>query len=171
METNKSLRIETLLEEVINKNASDMHLQVGLPPTLRVDGKLTPAAHSEVLNEEAVEEADSFVNENKDVFKSQGTEVVTLGNKSYLLDEKILSAYSEKGLLEKVDAALRAGISSTRDGDKAILYYKQLVGTYMKANRNDKAADIVRELIQAFPNHAENALWKQGLAELRAMKK
>ena len=34
------LRIETLLEECIKRNASDLHIQVGLPPILRVDGEL-----------------------------------------------------------------------------------------------------------------------------------
>jgi twitching motility protein PilT len=48
-------RIEVLLEEVIKKKASDLHLQVGLPPMLRVDGKLGPIAGAEVLNDEAVE--------------------------------------------------------------------------------------------------------------------
>ena len=48
-------RIEILLEEVIKKKASDLHLQVGLPPMLRVDGKLTPVTGAEVLNDEAVE--------------------------------------------------------------------------------------------------------------------
>jgi twitching motility protein PilT len=48
-------RIEVLLEEVIKKKASDLHLQVGLPPMLRVDGKLAPIAGAEVLSDEAVE--------------------------------------------------------------------------------------------------------------------
>ena len=51
----QALKIENLLEEVINKNASDLHLQVGLPPTLRIDGKLVPAEKGTALNEEAVE--------------------------------------------------------------------------------------------------------------------
>jgi len=49
------LRIEVLLEEVIKKKASDLHLQVGLPPTLRVNGVLMPVNGADVLNEEAVE--------------------------------------------------------------------------------------------------------------------
>lgn len=49
------LRIELLLEEVIKKKASDLHLQVGLPPMLRVDGSLTPVQGGKVLDEEAVE--------------------------------------------------------------------------------------------------------------------
>src|SRR5690606_20901206 len=48
-------RIEILLEEVIKKKASDLHLQVGLPPMLRVDGSLTPVTGAEALNEEGVE--------------------------------------------------------------------------------------------------------------------
>jgi twitching motility protein PilT len=48
-------RIEILLEEVIKKKASDLHLQVGLPPMLRVDGSLVAVSGSEVLTEETVE--------------------------------------------------------------------------------------------------------------------
>lgn len=48
-------RIELLLEEVVKKRASDLHLQVGLRPMLRVDGSLGPIAGSEVLTEAAVE--------------------------------------------------------------------------------------------------------------------
>ncbi|MDZ7786542.1 MAG: type IV pilus twitching motility protein PilT [Candidatus Saccharibacteria bacterium] len=48
-------RIEILLEEVIKKKASDLHLQVGLPPTLRVDGALVSIQGSDALTEEAVE--------------------------------------------------------------------------------------------------------------------
>lgn len=49
------MRIELLLEEVIKKKASDLHLQVGLPPMLRIDGTLTPVQGGKVLNEETVE--------------------------------------------------------------------------------------------------------------------
>lgn len=49
------LRIEILLEEVVRKNASDLHLQVGLPPMLRVDGSLIPVSGYDNLNEEQVE--------------------------------------------------------------------------------------------------------------------
>jgi twitching motility protein PilT len=48
-------RIEILLEEVIKKKASDLHIQVGLPPMLRVDGALLPVSGAEALTEEAVE--------------------------------------------------------------------------------------------------------------------
>lgn len=48
-------RIETLLDEVVKKKASDLHLQVGLAPMLRIDGSLTPVTGADVLNEEAIE--------------------------------------------------------------------------------------------------------------------
>jgi twitching motility protein PilT len=48
-------RIEVLLEQVIKKKASDLHIQVGLPPMLRIDGTLSPVPGSDVLNEESVE--------------------------------------------------------------------------------------------------------------------
>jgi twitching motility protein PilT len=44
-----------LLEEVVKKKASDLHLQVGIPPMLRVDGELVAVAGADVLNDEAVE--------------------------------------------------------------------------------------------------------------------
>lgn len=48
-------RIEILLEEVIKKKASDLHLQVGLPPILRVDGALVHVSGADPLTEESVE--------------------------------------------------------------------------------------------------------------------
>ena len=48
-------RIEILLEEVVKKKASDLHLQVGLPPMLRIDGALVPVNGAEALHEEGVE--------------------------------------------------------------------------------------------------------------------
>ena len=48
-------RIEILLDEVIKRKASDLHIQVGLPPMLRVDGSLLPVREADVLSEEGVE--------------------------------------------------------------------------------------------------------------------
>lgn len=49
------LRIENLLEQVVKKDASDLHLQVGLPPMLRIDGKLKEVPATKPLNEEQAE--------------------------------------------------------------------------------------------------------------------
>jgi twitching motility protein PilT len=51
---NTELKIETLLEECIKRKASDLHLQYGLPPILRIDGALTPIVGKNPLKEEDV---------------------------------------------------------------------------------------------------------------------
>lgn len=51
----EALKIEHLLELVIKNKASDLHIQVGLPPMLRVDGKLSPVSNTPVLTEAQVE--------------------------------------------------------------------------------------------------------------------
>lgn len=50
------LKIEILLEEVVNKRASDLHIQVGNPPMLRIDGSLVPVPKTPVLDAKAVEQ-------------------------------------------------------------------------------------------------------------------
>ena len=47
-----TIKIESLLEECVRRNASDLHLQYGLPPILRIDGALSPVPSTPVLNEE-----------------------------------------------------------------------------------------------------------------------
>lgn len=49
------IRIETLLEEVLKKNSSDLHIQIGSPPMLRIDGALVPVNDAEKSTEEQVE--------------------------------------------------------------------------------------------------------------------
>lgn len=48
--------IEALLDECIQHNASDLHLQVGLAPVLRIDGTLRSLTNYPVLTPEKVEE-------------------------------------------------------------------------------------------------------------------
>lgn len=52
---NQELRIEILLEEVVRRQASDLHLQVALPPMLRIDGSLVPIPGLNPLDESGVE--------------------------------------------------------------------------------------------------------------------
>jgi len=52
---NADLRIEMLLEECVKLKASDLHLQVGLPPILRVDGALQPVSGTHELDEAMLE--------------------------------------------------------------------------------------------------------------------
>lgn len=51
----EGLKIEKLLEEVVRQDASDLHLTVGVPPMLRVDGSLKPVANANPLTATEVE--------------------------------------------------------------------------------------------------------------------
>ena len=53
--SNADVRIESLLEECVRTKASDLHLQVGLPPVLRIDGALQPVSGYGNLDEPTVE--------------------------------------------------------------------------------------------------------------------
>jgi twitching motility protein PilT len=54
-DTNTGLKIENLLEEVVKKDASDLHLTVGNEPTIRVDGRLVKVDGYQPLTEKEVE--------------------------------------------------------------------------------------------------------------------
>ena len=49
-----AIKIETLLEECVRRNASDIHIQYGLPPILRVDGALLPIPGTTALDEASI---------------------------------------------------------------------------------------------------------------------
>lgn len=48
------MAIKELLQLTIDRNASDLHIVVGIPPTLRVDGQLTPVPNEGVLTPEVI---------------------------------------------------------------------------------------------------------------------
>ncbi|MDO4742191.1 MAG: type IV pilus twitching motility protein PilT [Candidatus Saccharibacteria bacterium] len=50
------LKIENLLEECVRRKASDLHLQYGLLPILRIDGALYPISGFPALNEEMLKD-------------------------------------------------------------------------------------------------------------------
>ena len=50
-----SVKIEILLEACIKHGASDLHIQVGLPPILRIDGSLVPIPNTPILTTEIVD--------------------------------------------------------------------------------------------------------------------
>lgn len=50
------LKIEKLLEIVVKENSSDLHLTVGVPPMLRVDGALKPINNTQPLTAKEVED-------------------------------------------------------------------------------------------------------------------
>ena len=49
---NSNFKIENLLDECVRRNASDLHIQFGLPPILRIDGALVPIAGLPALTDE-----------------------------------------------------------------------------------------------------------------------
>lgn len=51
----ETLKIENLLEIVVRQNASDLHLTVGVPPVLRVDGFLKPIPNIPPLSADDVQ--------------------------------------------------------------------------------------------------------------------
>lgn len=54
--TSQKVGIEPYLEEVIRRDASDVHIQVGLPAMLRVDGALSPVRDAPVLTAENIDD-------------------------------------------------------------------------------------------------------------------
>lgn len=55
MDQSGQVKIESLLDECIKRNASDLHIQVGLPPVLRIDGKLSALGGLPLVTEEMAE--------------------------------------------------------------------------------------------------------------------
>lgn len=67
------MNIQQLLELTIEKNASDLHLAVGFPPTMRVHGQLSPVAG---MNTATPEEMETVVSEmlnlsQKEIFQKE----------------------------------------------------------------------------------------------------
>lgn len=55
--------LRDLLEEMVKKGASDLHLTVGTPPQLRIDGKLTRTDHDVLTAETTMKLAYSIMND------------------------------------------------------------------------------------------------------------
>lgn len=47
-----SINMNDLLKATIERGASDLHITMGLPPMLRISGKLTPMEHSRLMSED-----------------------------------------------------------------------------------------------------------------------
>ena len=57
------ITLRELLEEVCRRNASDLHLTVGTPPQLRIDGRLVRSDHDVLTQEATMKLAYSIMNE------------------------------------------------------------------------------------------------------------
>ncbi|MCX7785149.1 MAG: PilT/PilU family type 4a pilus ATPase [candidate division WOR-3 bacterium] len=90
---------EELLEECIRRNASDLHLTVGRPPTLRIDGILHPMERKEVLTPEITERFKDITIKNapqlKDIITEDGGADFALNYKD--LARFRVAIYRQKG--------------------------------------------------------------------------
>jgi twitching motility protein PilT len=69
-------KIELMLEQVVKQDASDLHLQVGVPPMLRVDGSLKAMTDAPVLTNDAIEKlVNSLMEEDQKEVLSKDKEV------------------------------------------------------------------------------------------------
>ena len=98
------MEIKELLEYTVNKKASDLHLLVGVPPMIRVNGVLNPVTGKEVLTPEEISHLVlSLVNEEQKEVLSINKEL----DFSFNFENQVrfrVNAYYQKGSLA---AALR----------------------------------------------------------------
>lgn len=91
------MNVKDLLQLTIDKNASDLHMVVGIPPTLRVDGELVPVPNEAILNALGMETS------LKEILNSQQLESLTVNKEidfSISFSEKArfrVNAYTQKG--------------------------------------------------------------------------
>lgn len=96
------MRIDDLLKTMVEKKSSDLHLKVGMPPILRIDGKLTP------LDQER--------------FSPEGLEALVFGmltdkqKEKFLTTNELDSSYSVPGL-----ARFRANVSRQRGTMRVVM--------------------------------------------------
>lgn len=106
--------IEELLEEVVKMDGSDLHLSVGLPPIIRVDGELVRTAHSPLTAEDVEKLCFSMLsNEQKRVLEQNWELDCSYG--IHGLGRFRVNVYKERGLFA---AALRTITSDIPNIDK-----------------------------------------------------
>lgn len=86
MQTSKQLEINRILKTVAEYKASDLHLTVGNPPILRIDGKLTPLQEESLLTPDFIQGVvESFLDDKQKEILEREREIVvayTLENKA-----------------------------------------------------------------------------------------
>lgn len=77
----KPIELYSLLEETANRQASDLHISVGLPPTCRVNGRLIPIINHNITPFDTAYYVDMLLNEQqKDFLNNQGEIDVSLSS-------------------------------------------------------------------------------------------
>ncbi|WP_082023857.1 type IV pilus twitching motility protein PilT [Clostridium polynesiense] len=64
--------LKELLEMTVNQNASDLHLTVGLPPTIRVNGKLSPFSNVKLTPKDTEKFSKEILGELYDSYIAEG---------------------------------------------------------------------------------------------------
>lgn len=91
------MNIKDLLQLTVDRNASDLHIIAGVPPTLRIDGQLSSVPGETVLTPEVIN------NYLKEVLSSEQLEKVTVNKEldfSFPFSDKArfrVNAYTQKG--------------------------------------------------------------------------
>lgn len=116
--------INELLTTAVKRGASDLHLAVGLPPSLRIDGQLSPLEEEGVLNAKAVESMiDTMISpQQKEVF-------VKMREFDFAYEvEKVgrfrVNLQWEKGVMGVVARAIPARIPSMEEIGMSEVIYK-----------------------------------------------
>lgn len=97
------MNIKDLLKTTVDRNASDLHLVVGIPPTLRIDGILSPLDKKALTEEEAKELVDELLTDEQKELLLVNKEI----DFSFAYEDEArfrVNAYHERGHLA---AALR----------------------------------------------------------------
>ena len=94
------LEIDRLLQYLIDTNASDLHLTVGLPPMARIDGELVPIPDTPVLSPES---SRSFIHEL--MTEEQRTEFDSEWEIDFSLGRRGLGRYRVNAFMESGHAA------------------------------------------------------------------
>lgn len=108
------LTMKHLLDLVVSKNASDLHLSVGYPPIFRIDGQLVPYG-TKPLEKEDVEKLVYFTLSSE---KKELLEVNKEVDLSYAYEEKArfrINAYHERGNLAAAYRLIPQEIRSIED--------------------------------------------------------
>ena len=89
--------LRQLLEEMVNADASDLHLTVGSPPVIRVDGKLLKMAHDPLTPETTKKLAYSIMSEKQRLkFENNSEITVRFPNEAGIIQVKVPEELSKE---------------------------------------------------------------------------
>lgn len=117
------MTIDTLFKEAVKKKASDVHIIVGMPPVLRIDGKLTPQDQYGKVNAKAAESLiyDLMSEKQRQAFDQE--KELDLSYEINGLSRFRINVHQEKGNLGLVARVIPGQIPSLKDLDTPKIVY------------------------------------------------